>query len=82
MNYFRANTQGKRHIRYYKEVLERLENNRPFRAFFEQETTEVPTYFRNSVDSGLDNLYQSAVELQDVVLLNLILAENPILFLI
>lgn len=49
MNYFRANTQGQRHIRYYKTVIDLLENDRQFRAFFEQETTEVPEFFKHRI---------------------------------
>jgi len=56
MNYFRANTQGKRHIRYYKEVLERLESDRPFRAFFEQDTKEMPKYYTDKIMNTLGPL--------------------------
>ncbi|MDX1672966.1 MAG: radical SAM protein [Balneolaceae bacterium] len=56
MNYFRANTQGKRHVRYYENVLDKLENEPDFRAFFEQETTEVPEFFRSRIVDTLGPL--------------------------
>lgn len=56
MNYFRANTQGKRHIEYYKKVIEMLEKDRKFRAFFEQDTTEVPTFYEDKILNSLGPL--------------------------
>lgn len=58
MNYFRANTQGKRHITYYRKILGLLENDAAFKAFFDQETTEVPSYFRNKILKSLGPLAQ------------------------
>lgn len=56
MNYFRANTQGKRHIRYYRKVIEELKTDQSFRSFFEQETMEVPSYFRDRILESLGPL--------------------------
>ncbi|HKK46696.1 MAG TPA: radical SAM protein [Balneolaceae bacterium] len=56
LNYFRANTQGKRHARYYGKIIEMLKTDRQFRAFFEQETTEVPPFFADSIMQTLGPL--------------------------
>ena len=56
MNYFRANTQGKRHIRYYDTVINKLQNEPDFRAFFEQDTDEVPDFFRKRIMKSMGPL--------------------------
>jgi len=56
MNYFRAHTQGTRHIQYYEKVLDLLETEPGFRDFLEQETTEVPDYFRNRITRAMGPL--------------------------
>jgi len=53
MNFFRANTQGKRHIRYYREVIDLLENDREFRAFFEGDTNKIPEYYEKQIREDL-----------------------------
>lgn len=56
MNYFRANTQGERHIQYYNMVIERLKSEPDFRSFFEQETTEIPAFYREKVKKAMGPL--------------------------
>lgn len=56
MNYFRATSQGTRHIEYYNQILSRLKENGEFRAFFEQETTRVPPFFRQRIQDALGPL--------------------------
>jgi len=56
MNFFRANTQGKRHIQYYKDVIDLLENDTKFRAFYEGESSEIPDYFKNMITENLGPL--------------------------
>lgn len=43
-------------IKYYKNFLNMLENDRPFRDFFEQKTTEIPTYFTDKIRRTLGPL--------------------------
>ncbi|MDD4053199.1 MAG: radical SAM protein, partial [candidate division Zixibacteria bacterium] len=46
LNVVRAiSSEGFGRIRYSTEIRRRLETDRPFRRFFEQETTEVPSFF-------------------------------------
>jgi hypothetical protein len=56
MNYFRANTQGKRHIQYYAELIEMLEKDGKLRAFLEQETTDIPAFFSDKILTSLGPL--------------------------
>jgi hypothetical protein len=57
MNVLRAMSgEGWVKIKYYKRFLDRLENERPFRDFFEQETTEVPKYFTDKILATLGPL--------------------------
>ena len=45
-------------IAYFKEILRRLENDRPFRRFFEQETTEIPQYFTDKIRRDLGQFWE------------------------
>jgi hypothetical protein len=54
MNVVRAvSSEGFGRIRYYSEVRRRLDADRPLRRFFEQETTELPEFYRNQVRRDL-----------------------------
>jgi len=57
MNVLRATSgEGWIKIKYYKNFLHMLETDRPFRAFLEQESTEIPAYFRNKIRRTLGPL--------------------------
>ncbi len=54
INVLRAVTsQGKGRVKQHTEMIHRLENDRPFRAFFEQETTELPQYYVDRIRRDL-----------------------------
>src|SRR5438067_9883534 len=59
MNVVRAiSSEGFGRIRYYTEVRRRLDRDRPFRRFFEQETTELPEFYRAQVERDLGPFWQ------------------------
>jgi hypothetical protein len=59
MNVVRAiSSEGFGRIRYYSEVRRRLDMDRPFRRFFEQETTELPEFYRAQVESDLGPFWE------------------------
>jgi hypothetical protein len=59
MNVLRAiSSEGFGRIKYYKEVRRRLDADPSFRAYFEQETEEVPAFFVDRVRRELGDLYQ------------------------
>ena len=45
-------------VAYFTEVRRRLDSDRPFRRFFEQETTEVPQYFREKIRRDLGDFWE------------------------
>jgi hypothetical protein len=54
MNVVRAiSSEGFGRIRYYSEVRRRLDEDLPLRRFFEQETTELPEFYREQVRRDL-----------------------------
>jgi hypothetical protein len=58
MNVIRAVTfEGWGKIKYYKDVRRRLDEDRDFRRFFEQETTEIPPFFVEQVKRDLGPLW-------------------------
>jgi hypothetical protein len=59
MNTVRAvSSEGFGRLRYYREVKQRLETDRPFRSYFEQETTELPQFFKDRVRRDLGPLWE------------------------
>ncbi len=57
MNVLRAiSGEGWVKIKYYKNFLDKVENDKPFRDFLEQETTEIPSYFTDRIRSTLGPL--------------------------
>jgi hypothetical protein len=59
MNVVRAvSTEGFGRLRYYSEVLRRLDQDPQFRAYFEQETSELPEFYRARVRRDLGPLWQ------------------------
>ena len=59
MNVVRAiSSEGFGRLRYYREVRRRLEEDRPFRRYFEMETTELPEFFRERVKRDLGSLWE------------------------
>jgi hypothetical protein len=58
LNVVRAiSSEGFGRIRYFTEIRRRLETDRPFRRFFEQETTEVPSFFIDRVHRDLGEFW-------------------------
>jgi len=58
MNAIRAiSSEGFGRLEYHKEVRRRLDSDRPFRRYFEQETDELPAFFVEQVRRGLGPLY-------------------------
>lgn len=45
-------------IKYYTEIHQRLETDRQFRRFFEQETTEIPQYFVEGIHKDLGEFWE------------------------
>lgn len=45
-------------IKYFKDVRRRLDEDRAFRRFFEQETTEIPPFFVNQVKQDLGPMWE------------------------
>lgn len=59
MNVVRAvSTEGFGRIKYYTELRQRLESDRPLRQFFEQESVEVPTFYQQRVRQDLGPLWE------------------------
>ncbi|NKB87556.1 MAG: radical SAM protein [Acidobacteria bacterium] len=59
LNFLRgATAQGRGRAAYYSELCDRLETDRQFRAFFEQETNEVPRFFLDRMKNELGDLYE------------------------
>jgi hypothetical protein len=59
MNVVRAiSSEGFGRIRYYTEVRRRLDTDRPLRRFFEQETTELPEFYREQVRRDLGAFWE------------------------
>ena len=57
MNVIRAvSGEGWRKTRYFREIRRRLDEDRPFRAFFEQETDQIPAFFSDRVLRSLGPL--------------------------
>jgi hypothetical protein len=45
-------------VAYYTEVRQRLESDRPFRQFFEQESVEIPQYFIDTIRRDLGQFWE------------------------
>ena len=59
MNLVRAvSTEGFGRLRYYKEIRQRLDNDRQFLPYFEQETTELPQFYLDLVRKDLGLLWE------------------------
>jgi hypothetical protein len=59
MNTVRAvSSEGFGRLRYYREVKRKLETDRHFRGYFEQETTELPPFFKDRVRRDLGALWE------------------------
>jgi hypothetical protein len=59
MNVVRAiSSEGFGRMKYYKEVRRRLDVDRPFRRYFEQETTELPPFFVDRIRRELGEMFQ------------------------
>jgi len=59
MNVVRAvSSEGFGRMKYYREVRRRLDADRPFRRYFEQETNELPAFFVERIRRELGALYQ------------------------
>ena len=54
MNVVRAiSSEGSGRIRYYGEVHKLLQEDRPFREFFERETEDLPSFYEDRVRNAL-----------------------------
>jgi hypothetical protein len=59
LNVVRAvSTEGYGRVRHYNEVLRKLEEDRQFRLFFEQETDEVPRFYLDRVQADLGPMWR------------------------
>jgi hypothetical protein len=59
LNLVRAvSTEGRGRLRYYREILRRLRNDRQFRPYFEQETRELPSFYVDRIRRDLGALWQ------------------------
>ena len=59
MNVLRAvSSEGFGRAKYYTKVRELLDSDRQFRAYFEGETTELPTFFSDRVRNDLGPLWE------------------------
>jgi hypothetical protein len=59
MNVVRAvSTEGFGRIKYQSEMRRRLDTDRELRAFFEQETEEIPMFYRERIREDLGPLYE------------------------
>jgi hypothetical protein len=58
LNFVRAvSSEGFGRIKYYSEVRERLDTDRPFRSYFEQQATELPSFFVERAQRDLGPLW-------------------------
>ena len=58
MNLMRAvSSEGWGRLRYYKEILHRLETDPQFPAYFDQETSELPDFYVDTVRKDLGSLW-------------------------
>jgi hypothetical protein len=51
-------SQGTGRVRYHGEVLKRLRQDKQFRDFFEQETTELPPFYVDKIRNDLGPLWE------------------------
>jgi hypothetical protein len=59
MNIVRGvSAEGWRKTQYFGEVRNRLETDTQFRAFFEQDSTEIPAYFASRIQSSMGPLWE------------------------
>ena len=59
MNVVRAvSTEGFGRLRYYSEVTQKLDTDRQFRSYFEQETTVLPEFYKERVQRDLGPLWE------------------------
>jgi hypothetical protein len=59
LNVVRAiSSEGSGRLRYYAEVRRRLETDRPLRRYFEQETSELPEFYRDQVRKDLGRFWE------------------------
>jgi len=58
LNVVRAfSSEGSGRIKHFTEIRKRLVTDRPFRRFFEQETTEIPRYFVDNIRKDLGEFW-------------------------
>jgi len=58
LNVIRAlSSEGSGRIKYFTEVRRRLDTDRPFRRFFEQETSEIPAFFVRRIRKDLGKFW-------------------------
>ncbi len=58
LNFVRAiSSEGFGRLKYYREVRRRLDEDRPFRAYFERETTELPQFFIDRIKNDLGPMW-------------------------
>ena len=58
LNVVRAfSSEGSGRIKYFTEIRRRLNSDRPFRRFFEQETTEIPQFFVERIRKDLGEFW-------------------------
>jgi hypothetical protein len=58
MNALRAvSSEGFGRLKYYTEIRRRLDEDRPLRRYFEQETTELPGFYQERVKRELGPLW-------------------------
>jgi hypothetical protein len=53
-----VSSEGFGRMKYYQEVRRRLDADRPFRRYFEQETNELPEFFVERIRRELGALFQ------------------------
>ena len=59
MNVLRATTsEGWGKVKYFKEIRRRLDEDRPFRQYFEQETDEIPAFFVDHIRKDLGPMWE------------------------
>ena len=59
MNLVRAvSTEGYGRLKYYREIRKRLDTDRQFQPYFEQESTELPQFYLDMVDEDLGPLLE------------------------
>ncbi|HEV2065076.1 MAG TPA: hypothetical protein VGS00_11070, partial [Thermoanaerobaculia bacterium] len=52
-----VSSEGFGRLRYYTEVRRRLDADRPFRRYFDQETTELPAFYVDQIHRDLGPLW-------------------------